>query len=145
MPSRDSLVIWTEDRARAAVADLATDPYVRSARLLGYSLRSQVRGFFHDPRHPAARRLLLLWFELAFEAGADRAYEFAQAIEHTWLHSGEKVLAGAWRALCKEYEGELDVAAAAGALAPEGRPGSALRADARERAFAGWIEALRAR
>ena len=54
------------DDARARVAEFAArhagEPWLRSASLLGYSLRSRQRGFLEDLRQPFTRAALeLLW------------------------------------------------------------------------------------
>ncbi len=140
MDTPDPIRDWARARSRELATALATDPYVRSARLLGYSLRSQVRGFFHDPRHPAARRLLRHWFELAFEAGADRAEDLALEVEHQWNHGDERALAGAWRALRKEFGHVVAAADRAAATAPAGDPTEPDRAEARRAAFDRWLD-----
>lgn len=61
------------DRARAMAADFAKarsgDPWLRSAALLSYSLRSQRRGFLDDPARPFTRAALRLLFQLAWLGG----------------------------------------------------------------------------
>lgn len=51
--------------------ELRGTPYARSAKELGYVLRSQVRGFLDDPRHPLPRRLRHFLDELTRLGGGD--------------------------------------------------------------------------
>jgi len=107
--TRSDLQPWVDARSRAVAATLSTDPYVRSARLLGYSLRSQVRGFFHDPRHPAARKLLEHLFVIGIES-RDATPDMIQRVERLWNEAGETALAGAWKALVREAADAIEAA-----------------------------------
>lgn len=142
MTKRSDLQPWVDARSRDLASTLSTDPYVRSARLLGYSLRSQVRGFFHDPRHPAARALLEHLFVVALESG-DAAPAMIQRVERVWNDAGESALAGAWKALARDA---TDAVEAAGRLAPtplKDPLDDPARETLRAEAFSTWLAANR--
>lgn len=61
------------EKGRGMAADFArrraNDPWLRSASLLSYSLRSRRRGFLDDPARPFTKAALRLLFELAWLGG----------------------------------------------------------------------------
>lgn len=135
---RRSLLHWTRLRSHAVATGLSTDPYVRSARLLGYTLRSQVRGFFHDPRHPVARALLAHLHALAVESG-EHLDDATRDVERVWDETGESVLAGAWKALCRDATDAIEHARTVGATEAETSLDDPERIRVREEAFAAWL------
>lgn len=86
-------VAAAEGLAGELAEELRGTPYARSAREMGYVLRSQVRGALDDVRHPLPRRLLRFLSELDGLAGgregSDRllAHCIHQRLraEHPWL------------------------------------------------------------
>lgn len=135
-----SLRHWTRLRSHAVAARLSTDPYARSARLLGYTLRSQVRGFFHDPRQPVARALLAHLYDLAAESG-DHLTEMTRETETAWKEAGESVLAGAWKALCRDATDAIEHARQVGATDAGTSLDDPERIRVREEAFDAWLAA----
>ena len=143
MHDPSSLHHWIRLRSRRLASELSTDPYVRSARLLGYSLRSQVRGFFHDPRHPAARALLHHLFVVAVEAG-DGVDEALRTVERTWTEDDDaKVLAGAWKALIRDAEDAITQARTVGATEAGTALDDPAREASRDAAFDAWFAVAR--
>lgn len=138
MHDRKSLEHWALARSRFLAGELSTDPYVRSARLLGYTLRSQVRGFFHDPRHPVARALLAHLHAVALEAGDD-AGEIIQRIERFWAENDVQVLAGAWKALARDAADAIVDARTHDPTPADVDLDDPDRVAAREAAFATWL------
>lgn len=142
MHDERSLEHWVLTRSRVLADELSTDPYVRSARLLGYSLRSQVRGFFHDPRHPAARALLGHLYAVALESGA-RTDAMVHRVERAWADGDERVLAGAWKALVRDATDAVDDAHRHPPTDADVPLEDPERVRARQAAFAAWLEASR--
>lgn len=74
------------DRARRMAAEFAArranDPWLRSASLLSYSLRSRRRGFLDDPARPFTRAALRLLFQLAWLGGPAGISPLAETAIH---------------------------------------------------------------
>jgi hypothetical protein len=89
------------------VARRGEDPYLRSATLLGYTLRSRVRGFLDDDSHPFVRDLVR-FLERLVEVGGDGA--LTQLIPHAesnWIEPHSPLLARAIRTLRERRETEF--------------------------------------
>lgn len=95
----------------ALVESLRGDPYLRSAGLLAYTLRSHVRGFLDDPTHPLARALLQYLHTLVTAAGPAGPRQLAPHAERAWVAPESPVLARSLRYLRERFARELDAAA----------------------------------
>ena len=100
-------IVQTERRCRALVESLRGDPYLRSAGLLAYTLRSHVRGFLDDPAHPLARALLLHLYETMVEAGPAALRQLAPHAERAWVEPDAPVLARALRYVRERFAERL--------------------------------------
>lgn len=106
-------------RALALLETLRGDPYLRSASLLAYTLRSHVRGFLDDPTHPLPRTLLEYLHALVTEGGPASLRQLAPHAEREWLAPQSPVLARACRYVRERFAEELAAAAQAGPEAPD--------------------------
>lgn len=106
-------------RAFALLETLRGDPYLRSASLLAYTLRSHVRGFLDDPTHPLPRTLLEYLHTLVTEGGPVSLRQLAPHAEREWLAPQSPVLARACRYVRERFAEELAAAAQAGPAASD--------------------------
>ena len=87
------------DRARQMGAEFAgrraNDPWLRSASLLSYSLRSRRRGFLDDPARPFTRSVLKFLFELAWLGGPAGISPLAETAIRDVIEPESKALARA--------------------------------------------------
>lgn len=140
MHDESTLEDWVRQRSERVAEGLSTDPYVRSARLLGYSLRSQVRGFFHDPHHPVARTLLAHLHAVVTESG-DATEPMLHRVERIWAEGDHPVLAGAWKALVKDASNAIEHARRQEPTPSGVDLDDPARDVARDEAFAAWLAA----
>ena len=88
---------------RSFAEEHAHDPWLRSAGLLAYSLRSRRRGFLDDRNQPFTRAALGLLWELA-TLGADAGISpLAETAIRDGLTGGQPVLASSLRQLLDQY------------------------------------------
>ena len=111
----EAVVEATRQRSLDLVESLRGDPYLRSASLLAYTLRSHVRGFLDDPAHPLARALLLHLHALAVDGGAAALRQLAPHAEREWVAPASPVLARAVRYVRERFAEQLAVVAHSGA------------------------------
>lgn len=87
------------ERGRSMAADFArrraNDPWLRSASLLSYSLRSRRRGFLDDPARPFTRSALRLLFELAWLGGPAGVSPLAETVIQDEIEPVSPTLASA--------------------------------------------------
>jgi hypothetical protein len=93
------------------VQSLRADPYLRSATLLSYTLRSHVRGFLDDPSHPLAKALLHHLHALACLAGAAAPRQLLPHAELHWVQPHAPVLARALRYVRERHREAIEAVA----------------------------------
>lgn len=102
------------ERARVAteelLAELELSPYFRGAAGLGYVLRSQLRGFLDDLRHPLPRRLLRYLHELGEIGGNEGRAHLLAREGHARLQPGLPALDKALRQIFERHRERLEAA-----------------------------------
>lgn len=93
------------------VQSLHADPYLRSASLLSYTLRSHVRGFLDDPSHPLVKALLHHLHALARLAGAVAPRQLIPHAEVHWVQPHAPVLARALRYVRERHREAIEAVA----------------------------------
>jgi len=73
----------------------AQDPWLRSASLLSYSLRSRRRGFLDDPARPFTRAALKFLFQLGWLGGPAGISPLAETAIHDAIQPASPPLARA--------------------------------------------------
>jgi len=96
---RDMAAGFAERHARA--------PWLRSASLLSYTLRSRRRGFLDDPARPFTRAALRFLFELAWLGGPAGISPLAETVIHDEIEPRSKALARAVREFLRLHRGQL--------------------------------------
>ncbi len=103
----DQTIVLAHELAHAFAQIHASDPWLRSAGLLAYSLRSRRRGFLDDRKQPFTRAALRCLWELA-TLGADAGISpLAETAIHEGLDGNQPVLAGALNQLLVQYREPL--------------------------------------
>lgn len=109
---RPPLMPQVLDRGRAMGSDFAraraSDPWLRSASLLSYSLRSRRRGFLDDPARPFTRAALRFLFELAWLGGPAGVSPLAETVIQDAISPVSPVLARAVDQLLEIHRDALD-------------------------------------
>ena len=85
----------------------ARDPWLRSASLMSYSLRSRRRGFLDDPARPFTRAALKFLFQLAWLGGPAGVSPLAETAIRDGIETTTKTLARATRELLELHREEL--------------------------------------
>lgn len=99
------------ERAGQLAADFArrraNDPWLRSASLLSYSLRSRRRGFLDDPARPFTRSALRFLFELAWLGGPTGISPLAESVIDEEIDPVSPALARATLQLLEAHRSSL--------------------------------------
>lgn len=93
--------------AREFARTHARDPWLRSAGLLSYSLRSRRRGFLDDPTRPFTRAALELLWSFASLGGEAGISPLAETAIHDGIESSHPVLARALAQLLDRHRERL--------------------------------------
>jgi hypothetical protein len=100
------------EKGRAMAAEYARaraqDPWLRSASLLSYSLRSRRRGFLDDPARPFTRAALRFLFRLAWLGGPSGVSPLAETVIHDSVAPVSPALARATSELLELHRDALD-------------------------------------
>jgi hypothetical protein len=99
------------DRAEQMAAEFArrrvNDPWLRSASLLSYSLRSRQRGFLDDPARPFTKSALRFLFELAWLGGPAGVSPLAETSIRAKIEPVSPALAHATLQLLDAHRGSM--------------------------------------
>jgi len=90
-------------RTRTFAGEHANDPWLRSAGLLAYSLRSRRRGFLDDPNQRFTRAALELLWELAVLGAESGISPLAETAIRKDLETNQPVLARSLQQLLHQY------------------------------------------
>jgi hypothetical protein len=85
----------------------AADPWLRSASLLSYTLRSRRRGFLDDPARPFTKSALRFLFELAWLGGPCGISPLAETVIRDEIEPVSPALAGAVEQLLEIHRPQL--------------------------------------
>ena len=106
-PIPDQTIRLANELAHTFAETHAGDPWLRSAGLLAYSLRSRRRGFLDDRNQPFTRAALRFLWELSALGDDAGISPLAETAIHEGLHHSQPVLAAALHQLLDQYRALL--------------------------------------